>query len=206
MQSSESQPTIKRGRGRPRRIERQDDVLSICEAAARLGLSRAWLGTLVKRGVVPCVVVLGRPGITVGTVRSLVQRPAVEQSAAALSLPAPRPARRMGSVGRKVSAMAAGSADLGDQAEDGAGVVAKEAGSGAQPRGQEANSTDNECISRDQGAGYTDMTADQDESGPVLKRGGRGRDGAVPSGGAIHLEPEKIFVLPSLAPGVGAGG
>lgn len=203
MKSPEVTTPIKRGRGRPRRRERDEDVLSVCEAAARLGLSRAWLGNLIKRGVVPCVVVLGRIGVTVGTVRGLVQQPAVEQSRETLSVPAPRPARRMGSVGRKVSAMAAGSVDVGSQAGIEAGEGPNAAGSGAQPLGQAENGADNECISRDHGAGYTDLPTEQGEDGAVLKRGGGGLDGAVPSGGAMDLDEQKILPV---APGVGAGG
>lgn len=102
-----SLPKAKRGRGRPRRDARGEDLLSPSEAARRLGYTPKTIGRWIKAGTLPYVLVRGMPRVRAATVEAqvMVLPQAVEQSARTLGVRSSRTGRGMGSRAGKMGAM-----------------------------------------------------------------------------------------------------
>lgn len=178
--------TAKRGRGRPRRIERDEDLITPHEAGQRLGFrSSATIGDYIRRGLVRHVQRFGRSMVTVGEVKRHIC-PAVEQSARTLRTGKSKPAPRMGSAEGKMCAMAA---DL----EDGAGPTRNGGGSGGQPLGLSIEIADNEWDSQKSALKATQRASID----PNLTEGGRGSDERLTGGRADSFGGGENFHIAS---------
>ena len=151
-------------------------------------LFRSW----IQRGLLKHVLVMGLVRVPVAAVAALKQLPAVEQLSRTSTSSTPRPPRRMGSTGGKISQLAAklaGQAEVTDRTPNGSG-------SGGKPLLLSANCLGNETTTPMPSAVYTNSATESTAIGPVLTRGGGGAVASVEPMAVIHSSEQKILPLP----------